>query len=152
MVAIASSLKPFIDSAFKTYPNQQNTFIAGSSIGGLISLYAICEYPNIFGAAACLSTHWIGSAKRLNPLIPLAFNTYLQQHIPSPKNHKIYFDHGTLTIDSYYKPHQIKIDEVMKNKGYTGKNWITKEFEGANHTENSWSKRLHIPFTFILKK
>ena len=149
---IVTELKPFIDSSFSTYTNAENTFIAGSSMGGLISMYAICEYPNIFSAAACLSTHWIGSYNNDYDAISTAFANYLDEHLPNPENHKIYFDHGTLTIDSYYKPHQIKIDEVMKNKGYTSKNWITKEFEGANHTENSWSKRLYIPFTFILKK
>ena len=149
---IVTELKPFIDSSFSTYTNAENTFIAGSSMGGLISMYAICEYPNVFSAAACLSTHWIGSYNNDYDAISTAFANYLNEHLPNPENHKIYFDHGTLTIDSYYKPHQVKIDEVMKNKGYTSKNWITKEFEGANHTENSWSKRLHIPFTFILKK
>jgi len=39
----------------------ENNFIAGSSMGGLISHYAICEYPEIFGGAACLSTHWVGT-------------------------------------------------------------------------------------------
>jgi len=35
-----------------------NTNVMGSSMGGLMSLYAICEYTHIFGGAGCLSTHW----------------------------------------------------------------------------------------------
>ncbi len=152
LLFITKELKPFIDSTFKTYTNSKNTCIAGSSMGGLISMYAICQYPNIFGAAACLSTHWIGSAKRMNPLIPQAFNTYLQQHLSQLKNHKIYFDYGTVALDALYKVHQQNIDSTMQNAGFTQKNWITKEFVGADHSEKSWSKRLDIPLRFILTK
>ena len=50
-------LKPYIDANYKT-DRGKLTFLAGASMGGLISAYAISEYPNIFGGAACLSTHW----------------------------------------------------------------------------------------------
>lgn len=60
---IVTELKPFIDSHFSTLTDKDHTFIAGSSMGGLISMYAICEYPEVFGAAACLSTHWTGIYK-----------------------------------------------------------------------------------------
>jgi predicted alpha/beta superfamily hydrolase len=149
---IVDELKPFIDSTFKTLTNKENTFIAGSSMGGLISMYAICSYPNIFGAAACLSTHWIGSLQRNTPEIPLAFQKYLQEFLPSPNNNKIYFDYGTATLDSFYKPHQVAIDKIMRKKGYSSNNWMTKEFLGEDHSEKAWSKRLAIPLTFILKK
>jgi predicted alpha/beta superfamily hydrolase len=49
---LVTELKPFIDKNFSTKPDQKNTFIAGSSMGGLISIYAICEYPKVFGDAA----------------------------------------------------------------------------------------------------
>jgi hypothetical protein len=40
----------------------------------------------------------------------------------------------------------------MKAKGYDSKNWMTKEFVGEDHSENAWSKRLHIPLVFMLAK
>jgi enterochelin esterase-like enzyme len=46
-------------------------------MGGLISLYAACEYPHIFGGVAALSTHWIGTHER-NTEIPTALNAYLR--------------------------------------------------------------------------
>ena len=147
-----TELKPFIDSSFSVYTNQQNTFIGGSSRGGLISMYAICEYPEVFGGAGCLSTHWSGVYTNQRNMIPEIFYTYLSQHLPSPKTHKIYFDYGSLTLDSLYKPYQLKVDEIMKQKGYNSSNWITKEFPGENHSEKSWSKRLYIPILFLLKK
>ncbi|MGB0432650.1 MAG: alpha/beta hydrolase [Bacteroidia bacterium] len=55
---IVNELKPFIDSIYPTLTQKEHTFISGSSMGGLISLYAQVNYPNFFGGAACLSTHW----------------------------------------------------------------------------------------------
>ncbi|RKR84458.1 putative alpha/beta superfamily hydrolase [Mucilaginibacter gracilis] len=145
-------LKPYIDSHFSTRTDRQNTFIAGSSMGGLISMYAICEYPDVFGGAACLSTHWTGIFTNQNNPIPSAFLHYLDAHLPSPKNHKIYFDYGSKTLDSLYKPYQLQADGIMKAKGYTPKNWISLEFPGEDHSEKSWRKRLDIPLLFLLKK
>lgn len=149
---IVTELKPFIDSAFSTLKDPANTFIAGSSMGGLISLYAICEYPKIFGGAACISTHWTGIFTAVNNPIPASILKYMQKNLPSPVNHKIYFDYGTVTIDSMYKPFQLQADKIMKQKGYTLKNWVTKEFVGAEHSEAAWRKRLHIPMMFLLGK
>lgn len=53
---IVSELKPFIDSTYSTLTKPSDTFIAGSSMGGLISMYAICEYPKIFRGSS-LSIH-----------------------------------------------------------------------------------------------
>ncbi|WP_428327846.1 alpha/beta hydrolase [Mucilaginibacter sp.] len=145
-------LKPYIDSHFSTKTDQQNTFIAGSSMGGLISMYAICEYPDIFGGAACLSTHWPGIFTTENNPIPASFLNYLKTHLPSPKNHKLYFDYGSKTLDSMYKPYQLQADEILKTAGYNKKNWISREFPGENHSEKAWNKRLDIPVLFLLRK
>jgi predicted alpha/beta superfamily hydrolase len=146
---IVEELKPHIDSRFSTWSDQKNTFIAGSSMGGLISMYAICEYPEIFGGAACLSTHWTGSYED-NNAIPQAIAKYLNEHLPPPVNHRIYFDYGTVALDSLYKPHQLNVDKIMARHGYTPKQWVTKEFVGENHSEEAWSKRFEIPVTFLL--
>jgi predicted alpha/beta superfamily hydrolase len=52
---LADTLKPYIDKKFRTRKDVQNTFVAGSSMGGLISLYAVLKYPNVFGAAGVFS-------------------------------------------------------------------------------------------------
>lgn len=149
---LVTELKPYIDRHYATLPDRANTFIAGSSMGGLISWYALCEYPEVFGGAACLSTHWPGSfAAEGNP-IPAAFANYLSQNLPTPGNHKIYFDYGTETLDAMYEPLQLQVDEVMKQKGYDADSWTTLRFQGEEHSENSWKKRLHIPLEFLLSE
>ena len=147
---LVKELKPFIDSSFSTLKDRKNTFISGSSMGALISLYAICEYPQVFGGAACLSTHWTGIFRADNNPFPAAMMKYLSRGLPSPKNHAIYFDHGTETLDSLYQPYQQQADKIMKAKGYGSGNWVSKVFPGEDHSERSWNKRLNIPVLFLL--
>ncbi|MDE1928894.1 MAG: alpha/beta hydrolase, partial [Burkholderiales bacterium] len=56
---LATELKPYIDAHYRTRPGRDDTFLMGSSMGGLISLYALASYPQVYGGAACLSTHWV---------------------------------------------------------------------------------------------
>jgi predicted alpha/beta superfamily hydrolase len=52
---LVKTLKPYIDQKFRTKKDAANTFTAGSSMGGLISLYAVVKYPNVFGGAGVFS-------------------------------------------------------------------------------------------------
>lgn len=149
---LVTELKPYIDSHFSVKTDKENTFIAGSSMGGLISMYAICEYPQIFGGAACLSTHWPGIFSMENNPIPQAFYSYLSEKLPDPKSHKMYFDYGTATLDALYPPLQAEVDKIMQQKGFTKENWQTLKFEGEDHSERAWNKRLNIPLIYLLKK
>ena len=151
LLFIVKELKPYIDKKYSTLKDRANTFVAGSSMGGLISMYAICEYPDVFGGAACLSTHWPGIFFMKNNPVPQAFFTYLETHLPDPKSHKLYFDHGTATLDAMYPPLQKRVDSIIKAKGYDASNWLTKEFPGEDHSETSWHRRLHIPLEFLMK-
>lgn len=149
---LVKELKPFIDSSFSTYKDKAHTFIAGSSMGGLISFYAFCEYNKVFGAAACLSTHWIGSLKYYKPEIPHAFYQYAAKNLPKAGNGKLYFDFGTKTLDSLYQPHQTKMDKLLISKKYNATNWKTNIFVGADHSEKAWANRLEQVLTFLIGK
>ncbi len=114
-------------------------------------MYAICEYPQVFAGAGCLSTHWIGTLNA-NTQVPDAFNRYMLKNLPSPLNHKMYYDHGTLGIDANYVAPQLLVDTIMKYKGYDSTvNWMTRRFIGHDHTEADWAKRLDTPFVFLLR-
>ncbi|MBK3517449.1 alpha/beta hydrolase [Carboxylicivirga marina] len=141
---IVRELKPFIDAHYSTKSAKTNTFIMGSSMGGLISAYAICEYPGVFGGAICMSTHW--------PAADGVVLAYIKDNLPNPDTHKIYFDYGTATLDALYEPYQLKVDKMMVERGYKKeKNFKSDKFEGEPHTEEAWNKRLHIPLAFMLK-
>lgn len=138
---IVQELKPFIDAHYPTRPGPANTTIGGSSMGGMISWYAVCEYPEIFGAALCLSTHWpILFTLQQNPF-PDAMLHYFGNHLPSAQTHRFYFDYGTATLDSLYEPFQQQADEHLRRAGYQRTNWKTQKFPGADHSENAWRNR-----------
>jgi len=152
---LVTELKPYIDAHYPTVAGPGGTFVMGSSMGGLISLYAICEYPGVFGGAACLSTHTPLASFELidehtDADIASQLRDYLREHLPAPGSHRIYFDYGTGELDRYYPPYQQKVDDVMRAKGYTAANWVTREFPGEPHSEVAWSKRLKIPLLFLL--
>lgn len=149
---IVEELKPYIDKKYSVYTDAEHTAIMGSSMGGLISMYAICEYPTIFGSAACLSTHWVGFLDFEKNPIPESFFIYMKNKLPNSKNHKIYFDYGTETLDESYLKYEYRIDEVLEEKGYTDFNYKNLKFEGENHSEISWQKRINIPIEFMFRK
>ena len=146
---VVQELKPYIDEHYSVLTDPANTAVMGSSMGGLISLYAISEYPQVFGAAACMSTHWPGAVTAADNPVPQAFFDYMRQSLPDPATHRIYFDHGTATLDAAYPPLQARADAVMADRGYTAANWRTLRFEGAEHSENAWSARLDQPLVFL---
>ncbi len=143
---LVEELKPFIDRRYRTRTGPADTFIMGSSMGGLISAYAVTEYPTVFGGAACLSTHW--------PAGNGAMVAYLRKALPPPGGatpHRFWFDHGTATLDSLYAPYQRQVDGIMKAAGYSeGRNWISRVYPGADHSERAWRVRVAEPLGFLL--
>jgi enterochelin esterase-like enzyme len=140
---LVTELKPWVDRTYRTEPGPADTFILGSSMGGLISAYALAEYPGVFGGAACLSTHWLAGDG--------AVIGYLAAHLPPPGAHRLYFDYGTRTLDAQYEPYQLRMDAAMRRAGYReGVDWVTRKFPGDDHSEVSWRRRLDQPLEFLL--
>ena len=140
---LVEELKPFVDARYRTLPGREDTFVMGSSMGGLISLYAVARYPQTFGGAGAVSTHWLacdGCAV-----------DWFASHLPKPGTHRLYFDYGTATLDAGYPPHQRRMDAALRRAGWRdGEDWITRRFEGAEHNEAAWRARVDIPLRFLL--
>ena len=148
---IVREIKPFIDKNYSVIPDAANTFIAGSEMGGLVALYALCEHPEVFGGAACLSTHWTGQRVD-NTYVPGSLMEYLKKNLPTAGNHKLYFDHGTLGTDKLYAPHQKTADAILLAKKWTPAQWMSKVYPGADNSDKAWGARLATPMTFLLKR
>jgi predicted alpha/beta superfamily hydrolase len=156
---IVRELKPRIDRSYKVRTDRANTMIMGSSMGALISLYAINEYPGVFGGAGMVSTHWPefrpAKGKELSEseyqAASLAFERYVAPALPSPATHRLYFDHGSEMLDANYARYQARVDRIVARRGYRrGVNWITRNYPGQPHNEISWSSRVEIPLRFLL--
>jgi enterochelin esterase-like enzyme len=141
---LVDELKPRIDRTFSTRRDPAGTTIMGSSMGGLISCYAWARYPNVFGAAGCLSTHW--------PAGDGVVVSWLGAHLPARGTHRIWFDHGTATLDSLYAPFQRRMDTLMASaKWQRGVDWESRVYPGAEHSERAWAARLADPLRFLLR-
>jgi enterochelin esterase-like enzyme len=149
---LVKELKPFIDKNYHTFSRRSHTHIAGSSMGGLISLYALCEYPRTFGNAACISTHWVGCPTYRDDKVSEALLQYYSTHLPSSKKHRIYFDYGTENLDGQYEKWQLKMDDHMRKAHFSPQQWQTRKYPGEGHSEQSWSKRMDVILTFLLSR
>jgi len=130
---LVKTLKPFIDKKYRTLKDQKNTFTAGSSMGGLISMYAVLEYPKIFGGAGVFSpAFWVG---------PKIFDDIKTKG--KKVNAKIYFYAGDaegesmvpMTIRAFNEMHRVsksKMTEVIR--------------AGGKHNEPRW--RMEFPMFY----
>ena len=156
---IVRELRPMIDRRFNVKTDRADTAIMGSSMGSLISLYAIDEYPDIFGAAGMLSTHWpLVITPDDKPIsdeqyeaVSSAFERYLTPALPDPATHKLYFDHGSETLDANYARYQNRVDRVVRRRGYRQwANMLSLSYPGEKHNEISWASRVAVPLQFLL--
>lgn len=154
---MADELKPLIDRDYRTRPEPRFNAVAGSSMGGLISLYALAERPDAFGRAAAVSTHSpligpdnIAKAPGLQPTIQGSWRTYLHARLGAPRGRKLWMDHGTATLDQHYAPYQQIIDGEIRRLGWTDRQFASRVYDGAEHEENAWAKRLPEIFAWLL--
>lgn len=126
--------KPYIDNHFATLPDREHTAIGGSSLGGLMTLYAMSRYGKYFSKGAALSPSiWVDSVSAL-PIIKAA---------KFRKNTVIYMDYGSLEFD--YEPLQKQpfadACAILIEKGV---HITARIVPGGTHCEASWGKQ--IPF------
>lgn len=125
---IVKTLKPHIDKQFRTKRNRKNTGIMGSSMGGLISMYAILEYPNIFGKAGVFSpAFWAGNEK-----------PFVQAQEKAKKKMKIYMLMGKQEGDMMVNG-QEKMAKILKMKKLKDKSMQNIIIDGR-HNETFWAK------------
>ena len=133
---------PFVEDKFDILLNNKNLGIIGASMGGLAALNALIEHPDLFGFAGCISTHWVGIKPFEYVLLPLvgkingdddtanAVISYIEDNITNIDDQKIYFDHGTIGLDSLYSTPQGRVNKVLDSKS---KDYKYLVFEGYDH-------------------
>jgi enterochelin esterase-like enzyme len=155
---LTEELKPLVDRTWRTLPGRDDTAIMGSSMGGLISLYAMMQRPEIFGAAGCVSTHWPLRIERLDEgrleawreVVVQTWSRVVRDGLPDPATHRLYMDRGDETLDQFYPFFQSRIDQVIREAGWGPDRFRSLVFPGAAHNEPSWNQRLDVPLTFLL--
>ena len=135
---LVKTLKPYIDRHYRTAKNKANTAIAGSSMGGLISLYAVLEYPRVFGAAGVFSpAFWVA---------PQIFDAI--QAKGKKVRSKIYFYAGKLEGEMMV-PDMLKAYEAMSR--ISGAKMQAVIRDDGRHSEASWRKEFPLFYEWINK-
>jgi predicted alpha/beta superfamily hydrolase len=151
---IAQTLKPLIDRDFRTRPGREHTGIMGSSLGGLISLYAFFQYPDLFGFAGAMSPAlWFARDAIYGAIREASF---------APG--KIYLDAGSreygdgkgIQIWKRYRSRRYyaslrRMQRLLVKKGYRPRrDLLYVEEKGAGHNEEAWARRLPGALRYLL--
>jgi predicted alpha/beta superfamily hydrolase len=142
---IVEKIKPFIDKEYRTLPDADNTAVGGSSMGGLISMICVWNYPNVFSKAACFSPAFL--------FRDFDYTKVIQDDKSQKKNLLIYIDNGGIGLETVLQPGVDKMIEVLKEKGYKeGKDFFIFIDKNAEHNEAAWAKRVWRPIEIFFKK
>ncbi|MFL5801586.1 MAG: alpha/beta hydrolase-fold protein [Roseiflexaceae bacterium] len=139
---LVETLKPQLDQTFRTLPDRLHTGMMGSSMGGLISLYAFFRYPEIFGFVGVMSPSlWFAD---------WAIFPFVQAASFAPGT--IYLDIGRLEGANELVDFR-RICAVLIDKGYRpGSDILCVEEPTAEHCEPAWAGRLHGALRFLLER
>lgn len=134
------TLKPMIDAQFRTRPEPASTGILGSSMGGLVSLYAFFREPHAFGACGVLSPALWFARRAIFPFIEAA---------EAPPG-RIWLDVGTnegaRTVQNVRM-----LRELLLRKGYPeGESLRVMIAAGAAHDESAWGRRIKKAIPYLL--
>lgn len=131
---LVNDLKPYIDANYRTLPDREHTIIAGSSMGGLMSLYAATVYNHVFQRAACLSPSLWTDPKRLLQIVEKA---------EIKNDTTIYMDYGS--EEMFNHPANVSalmdMDRLLVTKRV---NLAFRIVPGGTHSEASWEKQIPI--------
>lgn len=131
---LVNTLKPYIDANYRTLPDRENTIIAGSSMGGLMSLYAVTAYNQVFGKAACLSPSlWVDFGKVMELVAKSSI-------LPRTE---IFMDYGEVEMSNHFASREALM--AMTHLLLAKKANVTfRILPGGEHNEASWEREIPI--------
>ena len=139
---MVGTLKPFIDSAYRTRPGPADTLIGGSSSGGTLAFMLAWEHPDVFGRAMCMSPafrieRWdYVRTVRATPVVPRGLRVYL--------------DIGTVDLEARLTPGLDGMLAALRERGWReGVDFAVVREEGARHSEAFWGRR--VPHALTLR-
>jgi len=144
MKFVATNLKPFIDSTFRTLPGRDFTAVGGSSYGGTISFMLAWYYSNIFSKAACFSPAFKTDRFDLTKIV--------KNYPGIKKNIKLYIDNGGVGLEEKLQPGINEMISSLKKKRYKlNKDYFWFKDSTARHFEADWAKRLWRPLEIFFE-
>jgi predicted alpha/beta superfamily hydrolase len=138
---IVETLKPYIDSTYRTLPEPENTGIMGSSMGGLISMYGGIKYPQVFGKiGAFSSSFWFSS------------QSYAQvSDTGAGENTYVYMIAGAQEGGNQVKDTE-RMADLLLEKGLTADRLISKIHADGAHSEWYWAREFPAAYKWLFEK
>ena len=129
---LVGTLKPYIDAHYPTLPEREHTSIAGSSMGGLMSLYGVCAYNHVFQRAACISPSFWVSKDQVIEMVSCA---------ELATDSRIYIDYGSLELPNHSTSSEalVSVARMLLSRRV---NVTLKIIPGGIHSESSWEKQI----------
>ena len=139
---LVKNLKPYIDETYRTLDSQEHTFIAGSSLGGLISFYACLHYPDVFGAAGIFSpAFWIAPGIE-NEASTMAVQSGVHKQ-------RLYFYYGEKEDNEMSENAKAMIAVLQPFGQYTIKTVVNKK---GTHSEATWRDAFPHFYRWLMQK
>ena len=139
---MSGPLKQYVDSTYRTLSDREHTLIAGSSMGGLMALYAVSAYNDVYSRAAALSPcFWIGG-ENLHRL--LAETSFAQTT-------RVYMDYGTAEDAQGNAEDIADMFKGAEELTRAGAEAAARAVHGAAHNEAAWEKRIPVFMDYLLK-
>lgn len=138
---LIDTLKPRIDAGYRTRRERDATVVAGSSMGGLISLYLFFRRPSPFGGVAVMSPSIWFAGRRILEFVEAARQT----------RGRIYLDAGTAEGTGTLRNAR-ELNRLLRRKGYRKDTYRYVEAEGHQHREADWAWRLPQALEFLLRE
>jgi predicted alpha/beta superfamily hydrolase len=137
---MAERIKPLVDARYRTIPDRGTTCVAGSSMGGLISLFAFLARPDVFGAVAAMS-----------PSLWYAERAIFEAVKAAPfQPGRIYLDVGRREGEDTLADAR-RLRDLLLAKGYRkGDQLRYVEDRAGGHEESAWGHRLRAALPFLL--
>ena len=139
---MVAALKPHIDQSYRTLPGREHTGLAGSSLGGLISLYGLFKRPDVFGFAGAVSPALWWAKRKIFSFV---------RNAPAPQPIRLWLDMGTEEGETAGPLAEYKngvadcrrLIKILTDKGYDPEQDLHyEEVEGGRHHELDWAARV----------
>lgn len=145
---LVNTLKPYIDSHYRTLPDRLNTGVAGSSMGGLISLYAIVKHPEVFGRAGIFSpAFWVAPE----------FYSFVSRSPALPADSRLYFVIGaqeaadSTEAASYVKNQEQMVDSLIVHGLRRDMNVVSYSRADGKHSEWFWRREFPSAYQWLFR-
>lgn len=136
---MVNTLKPYIDMNYRTLSERNHTAVCGSSMGGLMSAYAVSAYNDIFSKAACLSPSFWTNPSEIKNLLG-------KKELTSDT--RIYMDYGSEELNNHKESKTI-LNEILTLVQSKGANASFRIVPGGIHCEASWEKQIPIFMEYL---